>query len=107
MYHWRVVRSLVWDMGSNYYDPMSAFLTYFLTLLQFQKRIPLKPRGRRVGVLKQRGETRRGNPLLRLHQCMCMSVYVEAAEIAQQSQRDYFPAPWGEYNTQARIGGCE
>lgn len=49
VYHWRLVRSLVCNMGSNYYDPVSASLTdflmlfYFLSLLQFQKRIPLKP----------------------------------------------------------------
>lgn len=35
VHHWRLVRSLVWDAGSNYYDPVSVSLTHFLTLFIF------------------------------------------------------------------------
>lgn len=75
---------------------LSNTLFYFLFLLQFQKRILLKP-GEGGWWW---GETRRGNPLVRLHQCMCESVYVEAAEVALQSQGDFFPPPWGEYDSE-------
>lgn len=40
-YHRRLVRSLVWDTGSNYYDPVSASLTRFLTLFLFSLSPPV------------------------------------------------------------------
>lgn len=60
VYHWRLVRSLVWDMGSNYYDPISSSWTDLLLLFYFlsplvPKKDPAKAGERRVGG-KNRGE---------------------------------------------------
>lgn len=78
--------------------PSLTSLTHFLTLFLFSASSPVpkkdtaKAKGRRVGGW--------GNPLVRLHQCMCLSVYVAAAEVAQLNQRDCRQPPWGEYESE-------